>query len=67
MMFVSWSGVFSAAIETGGPVAFAMGTALIGLLAATTFALILGAERKARRLVPAVALSVPPDDRAAAA
>jgi hypothetical protein len=67
MPFVSWSGVLSAAVETGGPVAFAMGTVLIGLLAATTFAVILGAERKARRLVPAVALDVPPEDRAAAA
>ena len=67
MPFVSWSGVFSAAIATGGPVAFAMNIALTGLLAATTFALILGAERKTRRLVPAVALDVTSDDRAAAA
>ena len=67
MPFVSWSGVFSAAIATGGPVAFAMSIALTGLLAATTFALILGAEPKAQRLAPAVALDVISDDRAAAA
>jgi len=67
MPFVSWSGVFSAAIATGGPVAFAMNIALTGLLAATVFALVLGAEGKARRRLPAVALDVSPDDRAAAA
>jgi hypothetical protein len=44
-----------------------MGTLLIGLLAATAVALVLGAERKERRLVPAVALCVRSDDRAAAA
>jgi len=63
MPFVSWSGVLSAAVEPGS-VAFAF---LTGLLAATTFALVLGAERKARRRVSAVALDITPDDRATAA
>ncbi|HSV05013.1 MAG TPA: hypothetical protein VLI07_00780 [Candidatus Binatus sp.] len=50
----------------GGPVGIAMGSLLMGLLAATTFALVLGAERAQRR-DPAIELQPPADDRAAAA
>jgi hypothetical protein len=55
MIFVPWSGLLDGAVATGGAVAFAMGSLLIGLLAATAFVLVLGAERKPRRLEPAVA------------
>ena len=67
MVFVPWSGVLSGAVATGSSVGVAMGSLLIGLLAATAFALLLGAERGARRRAPVVALEPPADDRAAAA
>ena len=51
----------------GSPVAVAMGSLLMGLLAATTFALVLGADRKPRRRDPVIALEPTADDRAAAA
>jgi len=67
MMFVPWSGLLDGAIAIGGPVAFAMGSLLVGSLAATTIALILGAERRPRRLQHAIALQPAASDRAAAA
>ena len=66
MTFVPWSGLLGGAVAMGGPVAVAMGSILMGLLAATTFALVLGAERAQRR-DPAIELQPPADDRAAAA
>jgi len=67
MIFVPWSGLLAGAVATGGSVAFAMGSLLIGLLAATSFALLFGAERRPRQLEPAIALQPPAYDRAAAA
>ena len=66
MTFVPWSGLLGGAIALGGPVA-AMGSILMALLAATTFVLVLGAERRPRRRDPVIALQPPADDRAAAA
>jgi hypothetical protein len=66
MTLVSCSGPIGGAVAMGGPVGIAMGSLLMGLLAATTFALVLGAER-AQRQDPAIELQPPADDRAAAA
>src|SRR5262245_47953804 len=41
MTFVPWSGLLAGAVAMGNPVAVAMGFLLMGLLTATTFALIL--------------------------
>jgi len=52
----------------GSPLAVAMGSVLIGLLAATTVALVLGAESKPRRRDPVIAVRpTSAGDRAAAA
>jgi len=52
----------------GSPVAVTMGALLIGLLAATTFALLLGAEWKPLRRDPVIALRpTSTGERAAAA
>ena len=67
MTFVPWSGLLAGAVAMGNPVAVAMGFLVMGLLTATTFALILGAERRPRRRDPVIALQPPADDRAAAA
>ena len=44
MTFVPWNGLLGGTVAMGSPVAVAMGALLIGLLVATTFALVLGAE-----------------------
>ena len=68
MTFVPWSGgLLGGAVAMGGLVAVAMGSILMGLLAATTFALLLCAERRPRRRAPVIGLQPPADDRAAAA
>lgn len=67
MIFVPWSGLLDGVIAVGGPVAFAVGSFLIGLLAASTIALIVGADRRPRRLQHAIALQPVASDRAAAA
>jgi hypothetical protein len=68
MTFVPWSGLLGGAVAMGSPVAVAMGSLPIGLLAATTFALVLGAEWKPRRRDPVIAVRpTSADDRAAAA
>ena len=68
MTFVPWSGLLGGAVAMGSPLAVAMGSVLIGLLAATTFALVLGAEWKPRRRDPVIALRpTSAGDRAAAA
>jgi len=67
MTSVSWSGVLGGTVGTASALGFAMGFLLLSLLAATAFALVLGAERRPRRRGPAIALRFPPDDRAAAA
>jgi len=56
MTFVPWSGLLGGAVAMGSPSAVAMGSLLIGLLAATTFALVLGAESKPRRRDPVIAV-----------
>jgi len=66
MTFVPWSGLLGGVVAIGGPVGFTMVSLPLGLLAATTLALILGAERRPRRLEPAIALQPPANDRAAA-
>jgi len=66
-MFIPWSGLLAGAVATGGSVAFAMGSLLIGLLAATSFALLLGTERRPRQLEPTIALKPPAYERPAAA
>ncbi len=68
MTFVPWSGLLGGAVAMGSPLAVAMGSLLIGLLAATTFALVLGAESKPRRRDPVIAVRpTSAGDRAAAA
>ena len=67
MTFVPWGGLLAGAVAMGNPVAVAMGFVLMGPLTATTFALIVGVERRPRRRDPAIALQPPADDRAAAA
>ena len=68
MTFVPWSGgLLGGAVAMGGPVAVAIGSILMGLLAATTFALFLCAERRPRRRAPVITLQPPADCRAAAA
>ena len=67
MTLVSCSGPIGGAVAMGGPVGIAMGSLLMGLLAATTFALVLGADRRPRRRDPVIALEPTADDRAAAA
>jgi len=67
MTFVPWNGLLGGTVAMGSPVAVAMGSLLMGLLAATTFALVLGADRRPRRRDPVIALEPPADDRAAAA
>ena len=68
MTFVPWSGLLGGAVAMGSPVAAPMGSLLIGLLAATTVALVLGAAGKPRRRDPVIALRhTSTRDRAAAA
>ena len=68
MTFVPWSGLLGGAVAMSSPVAVAMGSLLIGLLAATTFVLVLGAEWKPRRRDPVIAVRpTSAGDRAAAA
>ena len=68
MTFVPWSGLLGGAVAMGNPLAVAMGSLLIGLLAATTFALVLGGESKPRRRDPVIAVRpTSASDRAAAA
>ena len=68
MTFVPWSGLLGGAVAMGSPLAVAMGSLLIGLLAATTFALVLAAESKPRRRDPVIAVRpTSAGDRAAAA
>jgi len=68
MTFVPWSGLLGGAVAMRSPLAVAMGSLLIGLLAATTFALVLGAEWKPRRRDPVTAVRpTSAGDRAAAA
>ena len=68
MTFVPWSGLLGGAVTMGSPVAAAMGSLLIGLLAATIVALVLGAEREPRRRDPVIALRpTSAGDQAAAA
>jgi len=67
MIFGPWSGVFGSAVAVGSSVGMAMGFLLVGLLAGTTFALVLGAERRPRRQDAVIALKPPTNDRAAAA
>ncbi len=68
MTFVPWSGLLGSAVAMRSPLAVAMGSLLIGLLAATTFALVLGAEWKPRRRDPVTAVRpTSAGDRAAAA
>ena len=68
MTLIPWSGVVGGVVATGSPVAVGMGSLLIGLLAATTLALVLGAERKPRRRDPVIAVRpTSTGDRAAAA
>jgi len=68
MTFVPWSGLLGGAVAMRSPLAVAMGSLLIGLLAATTFALVLGAEWKPRRRDPVIAVRpTSAGDRAAAA
>jgi len=68
MTFVPWSGLLGGAVAMGSPLAVAMGSVLIGLLAATTVAVVLGAESKRRRRDPVIAVRpTSAGDRAAAA
>ena len=68
MTFVPWGGLLGGAVAMGSPLAVAMGSLLIGVLSATTFALILGAESKPRRRDPVIAVRpTSAGDRAAAA
>ncbi len=68
MTFVPWGGLLGGAVAMHSPLAVAMGSLLIGVLAATTFALILGAESKPRRRDPVIAVRpTSAGDRAAAA
>ena len=67
MTFVPWSGLLGGAVAMGSPLAVAMGSLLIGLLAASTFALVLAAEWKPRRRDPVIAVRpTSAGDRAAA-
>src|SRR5438046_9495780 len=66
MTFVPLSGFLDGAVAMGSPVAVAMGSLLMGLLAATTFALVLGADRRPRRRDPVISLEPPAADPAAA-
>ena len=60
--------VLDGAVATSSPVAVAMGALLIGLLVATTFTLVLGAEWKPRRRDPVIAVRpTSAGDRAVAA
>ena len=56
MTFVPWSELLGGAVAMGSPLAVAMGSLLIGPLAATTFALVLGAEWKSPRRDPVIAV-----------
>jgi len=67
MTFIPSSGLLGGAVALGGPAALIMGSLVVGLLAATTLALVLGAERKAPRLHLAITLRPTSEDRAAAA
>ena len=68
MTFLLWNGLLSGAVAMGSPVAVTMGALLIGLLAATTFALLLGAEWKPLLRDPVIALRpTSTGERAAAA
>jgi hypothetical protein len=68
MTFVPWNGLLGGAVAMGSPVAAGMGSLLIGLLAAITFALVLGAEWKPLRRDPVIVVRPPSaGDRAAAA
>ena len=68
MTFVPWNGLLGGTVAMSSPVAVAMGALLIGLLVATTFALVLGAEWKPRRRDPVIAVrATSAGDRAVAA
>ena len=68
MTFVAWSGVLDGAVAMGSPLALLMGSLVAGLLAASTLALVLRAERTPVRRAPVVVLrSTSSRDRAAAA
>jgi len=68
MTFFPWSGLLGGAVAMGSPVAVIMGSLLIGLLAATTLALVLGGEWKPLRRDPVIAMRpTSTGDRAAAA
>ena len=67
MTFMPLNGLLDGAVAMGTPVAVAMGSLLMGLLTATTFALVLGADRRPRPRDPVIALEPTADDRAAAA
>jgi len=68
MTFVPCSGLLGGAITMSSPAAVAMGSLLIGLLAASTFALVLEVEWKPRRRDPVIAVRpTSAGDRAAAA
>jgi len=68
MTFVPWNGLLGGTVAMGSPVAVATGALLIGLLVTTTFALVLGAERKPRRRDPVIAMRpTSAGDRAVAA
>ena len=67
MTFMPLNGLLDGAVAMGTPVAVAMGSLLMGLLTATTFALVLGADRRPRRRDLVIALEPTADDRAAAA
>jgi len=68
MTFVAWNGVLGGAVTMGAPATVIMGSVLMGLLAATTLALVLGAEQRPVRRDPVIALrSRLTSDRAAAA
>ena len=68
MTFVPWNGLLGGTVAMGSPVAVAMGALLIGLLVATNFALVLGAEWKPRRRDPVIAVRpTSAGDRAVAA
>ena len=68
MTFVPWSGLLGGAVAMHSPLAVAMGSLLIGPLAATTFALVLEAEWRPRCRDPVIAVRpTSAGDRAAAA
>jgi len=66
--FVTWSGILVGTVAVGSPVASSMASLVVGLLAATSLALVLGGERKPPAGHPVIALrSASSRDRATAA